>query len=118
MHRSARIIVSLRFHLETMQPPEMIDFLVERVGHGRSTATAEVRRFVSGGYGPLYQCAYMIGGLQLRALHQELVPDHMTDREFHDAVLRENAIPIKMIRASLTRQPLSKDSEPSWRWRR
>ena len=33
----------------------------------------------------------------------------MTDRAFHDAVLRENSIPIEMIRASLTDQPLSPD---------
>ena len=45
----------------------------------------------------------MLGGLQLRALHKELVESgKMTDRQFHDAVLREDAIPIEMIRASLT----------------
>ena len=32
MNRSARIIVSFRFHLGTMTPAEMVDFLVERVG--------------------------------------------------------------------------------------
>ena len=26
-----------------------------------------------GDYGPMYQAAYMLGGLQLRTLHQELV---------------------------------------------
>jgi uncharacterized protein (DUF885 family) len=116
MHRCARIIVSLGFHLGTMQPQEMIDFLVERVGHERSTATAEVRRFLGGSYGPLYQCAYMLGGLQMLALHGELVgAGRMTEREFHDAVLREGAIPIEMIRASLTGQELERDHVPSWR---
>ena len=59
----------------------------------------------------------MLGGLQLRALHHELVDSgKMTDRQFHDAVLRENAIPIAMIRASLTNQRLTRDFEPSWRF--
>ncbi len=112
MHRCARIIVSLKFHLGQMKPEEMVDFIVERVGHERLGATSEVRRFIGGAYSPLYQCAYMIGGLQLKALHDELVPSRMTPRQFNDAVLREGAIPIDLIRASLTRQMLTQDAKP------
>ena len=72
-HRCARIIFSLKFHLGQMTAQQAIDFLVDRVGHERRNATAEVRRSVSGDYGPLYQCAYMLGALQLRALHLEVV---------------------------------------------
>src|SRR5688500_20258154 len=36
MHRCARIIFSLSFHLEKMTPQECIDLLVNRVGHERS----------------------------------------------------------------------------------
>ena len=105
MHRCARITVTTKFHLGEMTPQQMIDFLVDKVGHERDGATGEVRRFVSGGYGPLYQMAYMLGGIQLRALHRELVgtgPGKMTERAFHDAVLRENSIPVRIIRAALT----------------
>jgi uncharacterized protein (DUF885 family) len=56
-----------------MQPAEMVDFLVKRVGHEVDGATAEVRRYIGGDYGPLYQAAYMLGGLQIRALYKELV---------------------------------------------
>jgi uncharacterized protein (DUF885 family) len=73
MHRAARIIFSLSFHLERMTPEEAIDFLVERVGHERANATAEVRRSFIGTYPPLYQAAYMLGGMQIRALHEEFV---------------------------------------------
>ena len=72
-HRAARIIFSLKFHLGEMSPDEAIDFLVDGVGHERASATAEVRRSFNGSYSPLYQAAYMIGGLQIRALHAELV---------------------------------------------
>ncbi|HXE55444.1 MAG TPA: DUF885 family protein, partial [Tepidisphaeraceae bacterium] len=116
-HRCARIIFSLKFHLGQMTAPQAIDFLVERVGHERRNATAEVRRSVSGEYGPLYQAAYMLGALQLRALRQELVETgKMTDRQFNDAVLRENAIPIEMIRADLTGQKLTRDFKTNWRF--
>ena len=117
MHRAARIIVSLGFHLERMTPDEMIDFLVDRVAHERANATSEVRRYVSGGYGPLYQCAYMIGGLQLRALSEELVDSgKMTPREFHDAVLEQNSIPVELIRLALTEEPFGPDHRTEWRF--
>ena len=46
-----------------------------------------MRRSFGGGYSPLYQAAYMLGGLQLRALRGELVGSgRMTDCQFHDAV--------------------------------
>jgi uncharacterized protein (DUF885 family) len=65
----------------------------------------------------LYQAAYMLGGLQIRGLRKELVESgKMTDRDFHDAILRENAIPIEFIRASLGGQPLTKDFASQWRF--
>ena len=117
MHRCARIIVSLKFHLGQMTPQQMIDYLVDRVGHERDGATGEVRRFIGGAYSPLYQVAYMIGGKQLYALHKELVETgKMTERDFHDAVLRENSIPVDMIRASLANTPLTPDYKTEWKF--
>ncbi len=117
MHRCARIIFSLSFHLEKMTPQECIDFLVNRVGHERVNATAEVRRSFDGSYGPLYQIAYLIGGLQQYHLHHELVDSgKMTNRQFNDALLHENRIPIEMIRAVLTNQKLTRDYKTSWRF--
>ena len=117
MHRCARIIVSLKFHLGEMSPEEMIEFLVDRVGHERSGATGEVRRFIGGDYSPLYQAAYMLGGLQLRALKAELVgTGRMTEREFHDTVLQHNSIPVELIRAGMTGQQLHRETESRWRF--
>jgi len=117
MHRCARIIFSLNFHLEKMTPQECIDFLVNRVGHERDNAIGEVRRSFSGDYSPLYQCAYMIGGLQIRALHKELVGlGQMTNREFHDRIMQENSIPIEMLRASLMKQLLTEDFASHWKF--
>ncbi len=116
-HRCARIIFSLKYQLGEMTAQEAIDYLVERVGHERRNATAEVRRSVAGDYSPVYQAAYMLGGLQIRALHKELVESgEMTNKQFHDAILVENSIPIEMIRASLTNQELDKDFQTTWRF--
>lgn len=118
MHRSARIIFSLGFHLGTMTPQQAIDYLVDRVGHERANAEAEVRRSFLGTYPPLYQLAYMMGGLQFRSLHQELVGSgRMTDKAFHDAVLRGGAMPVEMVRAMLTNAPLTREYETQWLYR-
>jgi uncharacterized protein (DUF885 family) len=116
-HRCARIIFSLNFHLGKMTPQECVDFLVDRVGHERENAAGEVRRSFKGDYGPLYQAGYMLGGLQLRALHKDLVQSgKMTSRQFHDAVLKENFAPVELIRASLSKQPLTKEFKSSWKF--
>lgn len=100
-----------------MTPPQMVDFLVERVGHERSGATAEVRRYIGPAYGPLYQAAYMLGGLQLRTLYQDLTgPGKLSPKAFHDAVLREGAIPLEMIRVALKGEKMPRNWVPGWRF--
>jgi uncharacterized protein (DUF885 family) len=117
MHRCARIHFSLNYHLGKWTPQECINYLVERVGHEPANAAAEVRRSFAGGYGPLYQAAYLLGGLQFRALHKELVPTgKMTERAFHDAILQANGMPVEMVRALLTEQKLTRDFSPQWKF--
>jgi len=118
MHRCARIIFSLKFHLEEMTPQECVDFLVERVGHERANAEAEVRRSIIGTYPPLYQVAYMIGGLQFKALREELVDGgRMTEKQFHDAIMLGGRIPVEMVRARLNNEiELSADYETRWQF--
>jgi len=117
MHRCARIIFSLNYHLEKMTPQECIDFLVEKVGHERANAEAEVRRSFEGRYGPLYQIAYMIGGLQFYSLHQEYVKSgKMTEKEFHDFILQENSIPVELIKIQLAGNDFSKDYTTNWKF--
>ena len=117
MHRCARIIFSLNYHLGKWTPQQCINFLVDRVGHERANAEGEVRRSFTGGYGPLYQIAYMIGGLEFMALKRELVDTRkMTYKQYHDAILNENSMPIEMLRAIFTNQTLSRDYKTGWRF--
>lgn len=116
-HRCARIIFSLSFHLGIKTADECVDLLVERVGHERKNARAEVRRSIIGTYPPLYQAAYMLGGLQIKSLHNEFVKTNkMKDREFHDLILKQNAIPIEMIRAVLLKTEIGRDFQTTWRF--
>jgi len=117
MHRCARIIFSLNFHLGKMTPAQCVDFLVDKVGFERENAAGEVRRSFGGAYSPLYQAAYLLGGMQLKSLHDSLVTSgKMTNRQFNDAVLKENRMPIELIRASLTNQKLTRNYTTSWKF--
>ncbi len=117
MHRCARITFSIKYHLGEWTPQQCIDYLVERVGHEPSTAHGEVKRSFEGNYGPLYQLAYLVGGLQVWGLKTELVDSgKMTFKEFHERMIKENHLPIEMLRASLTGQNLTRDFKSSWKF--
>ena len=117
MHRCARIIFSLNYHLEKMTPQQCIDLLVDKVGHERANAEAEVRRSFTGRYGPLYQIAYMIGGLQFYSLHKELVDSgKMKEKDFHDTILKNNSMPVELVKAILKEEDLKKDKVAIWKF--
>jgi len=116
-HRAARIIFSLRYHLGEMTAQEAVDFLVEEVGHERANAEAEVRRSIIGSYPPLYQAGYMLGGLQFRALHEEFVENGpMSDRAFHDRILKSGRMPVEMVRVLLRGESIPADYDADWRF--
>lgn len=117
MHRSARIIFSLNYHLEKMTPQECIDLLVDKVGHERANAEAEVRRSFEGRYGPLYQIAYMVGALEFYSLRDEVVNSgQMTEKEFHDLIMSQNSMPVEILRAKVIGNELKKDHKASWKF--
>lgn len=117
MHRCARIIFSLNYHMGKWSPQQCIDFLVDRVAHERANAAGEVRRSFVGGYNPLYQVGYMMGGLQFMALKNEMTADNkMSGKQFHDAVMQQNSMPVEMLRNILINQPITEGYKTNWRF--
>jgi hypothetical protein len=115
LHRAARIVFSMKYHLGQMTEEEAVDYLVERVGFERSNAEAEVRRSVQAT--PLYQAAYMLGGLQLYALQKELVESgRMSPRAFHDDILLGGPMPMELVRLRLTGEGLTPRYRTQWRF--
>ena len=116
IHRCARIIFSLKFHLGEMTPQECIDLLVDEVGHEYANAEAEVRRSFTTNYPPLYQLAYMMGGLQFYALRNEMLDKGWTEKQFHDQVMKEGRMPVEVLRALLQDLPLNKNYKTKWKF--
>lgn len=116
IHRCARIIFSLKFHLGEMTPQECINLLVDEVGHEYANAEAEVRRSFTTSYPPLYQLAYMMGGLQFYALRNEMLEKGWTEKQFHDRVMVEGRMPIEILRALLQDLPLNENYKTKWKF--
>jgi hypothetical protein len=115
LHRAGRIVFSLNYQLGNWSPRQCVDFLVERVGHERANAEAEVRRTAQAP--PLYQAAYLLGGLQFRSLYRELVDSgRMNARDFHDAVMQGGTLPVDLVRARLEKRALTRDYRSDWRF--
>ena len=59
----------------------------------------------------------MMGGLQFYNLHREFVAGKkMSNRNFHDAILKEGPVPVEIVRAILTKQKLSPQHKAAWRF--
>ena len=59
----------------------------------------------------------MTGALQFYALKKELVDSKkMTYKQFHDAILKENSMPVELVRAILTNQKLKRDFTTNWKF--
>lgn len=117
MHRCARILFSIKFHLGLLTPQQCVDLLVDMVGHERATAEGEVRRSLNGDYGPLYQAGYFLGAMQLYALRQEVLSKGgLSEKDFNDRVLQANQMPIELLRALTLDKRLERDYKSKWKF--
>jgi uncharacterized protein (DUF885 family) len=59
----------------------------------------------------------MMGAIQLRTLHSDFVDSgRMTEKAFHDHILKDGPMPIEMVRASLGDVKLRQDYRSSWKF--
>ncbi|MFT6995164.1 MAG: hypothetical protein ACI9AV_001975 [Sediminicola sp.] len=99
-----------------MTPQECITLLVDEVGHEYANAEAEVRRSFTTNYPPLYQLAYMMGGLQFYALKNEMLEKGWSEKQFHDRVMQEGSMPVELLRSLIQDIPLSTDYKTKWKF--
>ena len=116
MHRCARIMFSLNFHLGKWTPQQCIDFLVDRVGHERDNAAGEsaapstaVRAALSGRL-PARRAAIARAARGTCGVRQN-DRSRLPRRRFE-----EGSMPVAMVRASLGNQKLTRDYRSDWRF--
>ncbi len=119
MHRCARIIFSLNFHLGKMTAQECVDFLVNRVGIRARERRGRGAPFVR--VGLLW--AALSGGLHVGRAAVSRVAQRFGrfGKDDGSGVSRcdfadESVIPVEMVRASLTKQPLDAGFVAGWKF--
>ena len=111
MHRCARIIFSLSYHLGNWTPQQCINFLVDPLAMSSANAEGRNTPFFHGVRAALPDCQ-AIGGLQFMALKRELVDSHrMTYRQYHDAIWK-TACRLKCCASSPLGLPVKKITRP------
>lgn len=59
----------------------------------------------------------MLGALQLWKLREMVVDtNEVSEKEYHDAILKTGMLPIEMVKALITGDELSRDFKPEWKF--
>ena len=70
-----------------------------------------------GGIGVAAAFAYLLGGLQIHSIRKELVDSkQMTEKQFHDEVMRQRSMPIAFLRLAVTKQKLTRETQVPWKF--
>jgi uncharacterized protein (DUF885 family) len=95
--RAVRLVVDTGIHAKRWTREQAITYMRDKTGSGEKEVTAEVERYI---VWPGQACAYKVGMLKLQDLRTraqtELGPK-FDQREFHDVVLRNGALPLEIL---------------------
>jgi uncharacterized protein (DUF885 family) len=97
MFRAVRLVVDTGIHAQRWPREQAIAYMLEKTGMGEKDVTAEIERYI---VSPGQACAYKVGMLKIRELRaraqQELGP-RFDQREFHDVLLKDGAMPLDIL---------------------
>jgi len=97
MFRAVRLVVDTGIHAKHWPREQAIAYMREKTGMGEKEVTAEIERYI---VNPGQACAYKIGMLKiqdLRARAQRELGEKFDQREFHDVVLKDGALPLDIL---------------------
>ncbi len=97
LFRAVRLVVDTGIHAKHWTRAQAIAYMLEKTGMGEKNVTAEVERYI---VDPGQACAYKVGMLKIQELHaraQRELGNKFEQREFHDAVLKNGALPLEIL---------------------
>jgi len=97
MFRAVRLVVDTGIHAQRWTREQAITYMLEKTGMGEKDVTAEIERYI---VSPAQACAYKVGMLkirELRARSQQQLGDGFDQREFHDVLLKNGALPLEIL---------------------
>jgi uncharacterized protein (DUF885 family) len=97
LFRAARLVVDTGIHDQRWTREQAIDYLRRTTGMALSDVTAEVERYI---VMPGQACAYKVGMLKILELRERAKAQlgaRFDLRDFHDAVLKNGALPLEVL---------------------
>ena len=97
LFRAVRLVVDTGIHAKRWPREQAITYMREKTGMGEKEVTAEIERYI---VNPGQACAYKIGMLKIQELRKRAQAELGTkfdQRQFHDAVLRNGALPLDIL---------------------
>jgi uncharacterized protein (DUF885 family) len=97
LFRAVRLVVDTGIHAKRWTREQAIAYMREKTGMGEKEVKSEIERYI---VAPGQACAYKIGMLkiqELRARAQKELGEKFDQREFHDAVLKNGALPLEIL---------------------
>ncbi len=97
LFRAVRLVVDTGIHEKRWTREEAIEYMLENVGMAESDVVAEVERYI---VMPGQATAYKVGMMKILELRQKAMDelgDKFDIRDFHDAVLKNGAVPLDIL---------------------
>jgi uncharacterized protein (DUF885 family) len=97
LFRAVRLVVDTGIHAKRWTHDQAITYMREKTGMGEKEIKSEIERYI---VAPGQACAYKVGMLkiqELRARAQKELGEKFDQREFHDAVLKNGALPLEIL---------------------
>ena len=97
MFRAVRLVVDTGIHAQRWTREQAIAYMLEKTGMPEKSATSEIERYI---VSPGQACAYKVGMLkilELRKRAQQELGAKFDQREFHDVVLKDGAMPLDIL---------------------
>lgn len=97
LFRAVRLVVDTGIHAQRWTREQAIAYMLEKTGMGEKDVTAEIERYI---VSPGQACAYKVGMLKIQELReraQRELGEKWDEREFHDTVLKNGALPLEIL---------------------
>jgi uncharacterized protein (DUF885 family) len=97
LFRAVRLVVDTGIHAKRWPREQAITYMRDKTGMGEKEVTAEIERYI---VNPGQACAYKVGMLKIQELRkraQAELGSKFDQRQFHDVVLRNGALPLEIL---------------------
>jgi uncharacterized protein (DUF885 family) len=97
LFRAVRLVVDTGIHAKHWTREQAITYMRDKTGMGEKEVTAEIERYI---VNPGQACAYKVGMLKIQELRKRAQTELGTkfdQRQFHDAVLKNGALPLEIL---------------------